>query len=642
MLFITIAASGKPRTIIIVGNADCAPYAFIDRNGAQAGFDVELIDAIMKKMHQPYELHLNKWAKSVKTFSDYKADLIISMRKTPARVKRFRFGPTTCYDFDAFVNRVEDKPVTRIDDLKDKLVAVEGGSYANEQLDDMETKIDYITVPGNTQVIESLKNGKSEVGFLTKGVARYIINNNRNFGNITISGTLQTPLEYCIVGHDSIFLNKITYALYELKLDGTYERIYNKWLSYKKPALPLPILVSIIILVSIAVIALLFNRVLRAKVIKASKELEEKNKKMREDALRLKYVLTASNYNTWIFKDGVLTIFNNADNIKAKFTKEEYFSILDDECRAEVEKIMRQMDNGQNGQYKEMQMRTKWKPQPPSNEPMYFLIEGIPIFNEDGSLKYYFGISHDITKDMDNQKLLEEERNKAIESEHLEAAFLANMSHEIRTPLNSILGFTDLMLYDDNKTNQQQYKKVINTNSDLLLQLINDILELSKMEAGVVKLEPEKFDITQLFNEELPNFRLKNENPDVKILCECPHKHCHVTLDRNRTAQIINNFMTNAMKYTKSGHITMGYTTDDTGIKIYVEDTGKGIDDKNGHGRAFRRFEKLDPFVQGIGLGLSICKDIVQMANGIIDYESELGKGTTFWAWFPTDIDTLK
>src|SRR5574344_541999 len=102
MLFITIAASGKPRTIIIVGNADCAPYAFIDRNGAQAGFDVELIDAIMKKMHQPYELHLNKWAKSVKTVSDYKADLIISMRKTPARVKRFRFGPTTCYDFDAF------------------------------------------------------------------------------------------------------------------------------------------------------------------------------------------------------------------------------------------------------------------------------------------------------------------------------------------------------------------------------------------------------------------------------------------------------------------------------------------------------------------------------------------------------------
>ena len=229
---------------------------------------------------------------------------------------------------------------------------------------------------------------------------------------------------------------------------------------------------------------------------------------------------------------------------------------------------------------------------------------------------------------------LREAKDKAVESEKLKMAFLANMSHEIRTPLNAIVGFTELMQYTSDPIEQNDYMNIINTNTELLLRLINDVLDLSKIESGMIDLKRDWFDLSTVFHESFMTFKNKNNNPDVSIIESNPFEHCHVYLDRNRLLQVIMNFMTNAMKHTPKGSITMGYCQEAEGIRIYVKDTGIGIPEAQQH-LIFKRFQKLNPFVQGIGLGLTICKAIIDSIGGRIGFESKENESTIFWVWIP-------
>ncbi len=257
-----------------------------------------------------------------------------------------------------------------------------------------------------------------------------------------------------------------------------------------------------------------------------------------------------------------------------------------------------------------------------------------PIFDKKGDIMGYISLFDDKTEEHNLMQALTEARNKAVESEQLKMAFLANMSHEIRTPLNAIIGFTELIQYCEDPEEKQEYMNIINSNNELLLRLINDILDLSKIESGMIDLKRKDFDLSTAFEETYVTFRNKNSNPNLVILKENPYNHCNVCLDKNRFLQIMINFTTNAMKHTKQGSVTMGYTYKDEGIYVYVKDTGAGIPKEKQH-LIFKRFQKLDSFVQGIGLGLTICKAIIDAVGGKIGFESEEGKGTTFWAWVP-------
>ena len=229
---------------------------------------------------------------------------------------------------------------------------------------------------------------------------------------------------------------------------------------------------------------------------------------------------------------------------------------------------------------------------------------------------------------------------RAEQSDKLKSAFLANMSHEIRTPLNAIVGFSDLLMVTEDQEEKEEFIQIINANNELLLKLINDILDLSKIEAGSVELKYEDFDLAVYFNELAASMHHRVVNPQVRLVPVNPYETCTVRLDKNRLAQILTNFVTNAIKYTSKGTIEMGYEKIDENIRLYVRDTGIGIpEDKKD--KVFHRFEKLDEFAQGTGLGLSICKAIVEACRGEIGFESEFDKGSLFWAVLPCQFKSV-
>lgn len=258
-----------------------------------------------------------------------------------------------------------------------------------------------------------------------------------------------------------------------------------------------------------------------------------------------------------------------------------------------------------------------------------------PVFTSEGEIEGVVIRVDNITERKMMFQALELAKVKAEESDRLKSAFLANMSHEIRTPLNAIVGFSDLLLVTDNEEEKQQYGDIIATNNELLLQLINDILDLSKMESGMINLVPQPFDLAHLFDAVGTTMR-QRVKPGVELICNSPYASCMLTLDPNRLTQVVTNFVTNAIKFTTQGSITMGYEYVNGGIRVYVSDTGIGIPEEK-QLKVFDRFEKLNDFAQGTGLGLSICKAIMDAQNGKIGVESVVGQGTTFWAWAPFD-----
>lgn len=269
-----------------------------------------------------------------------------------------------------------------------------------------------------------------------------------------------------------------------------------------------------------------------------------------------------------------------------------------------------------------------------------FTMRYSPICDKEGEIMGYISLFDDKTEEFKLMHDLREAKDKAVESEKLKMAFLANMSHEIRTPLNAIVGFTELMQYTTDPIEQHEYMNIINTNTELLLRLINDVLDLSKIESGMIDLRRDWFDLSAAFNETYATFKNKNNNPNIEFIEDNPFDSCFVYLDRNRLLQVIMNFVTNAMKHTSNGSITMGYSKAEGGIRIYVKDTGSGIPQEKQH-LIFKRFQKLNTFVQGIGLGLTICKAIIDTVGGRIGFESEENVGTTFWAWVPCQPEVV-
>lgn len=243
-------------------------------------------------------------------------------------------------------------------------------------------------------------------------------------------------------------------------------------------------------------------------------------------------------------------------------------------------------------------------------------------------------VNYDITELKETERKLIAARDKAEELDRLKSAFLANMSHEIRTPLNAIVGFSSLLTETEDMKDRKQYMAIVQENTELLLQLISDILDLSKMESGAFEFVKSDTDVNLLCSEIIRSLRMKVP-AGVELVFEEYLPGCHVWADKNRLNQVISNFINNALKFTFSGSITLGYYRQTDGyLRFYVRDTGMGIP-KNKIKTVFDRFVKLNSFVHGTGLGLSICKSLVEQMGGTIGVESEEGEGSCFWFTYP-------
>lgn len=248
-------------------------------------------------------------------------------------------------------------------------------------------------------------------------------------------------------------------------------------------------------------------------------------------------------------------------------------------------------------------------------------------------------INYDITDLKQIEEMLVNERDRAEASDRLKSAFLANMSHEIRTPLNAIVGFSSLLASAENVVEKELYNSLISHNNELLLNLINDIIDLSKIEAGYLELHQNWFNLTELLDECVAEYaRLLPSG--VELLTSYPEHDALVELDKLRIKQILNNFLSNALKNTIRGYVEVFYEIDKHCVRIGVKDTGRGIP-QNMLEKIFERFEKVDSFTQGAGLGLPICKSIVDKMNGRIWADSQLGIGTTFMVELPCSVTPI-
>lgn len=244
-------------------------------------------------------------------------------------------------------------------------------------------------------------------------------------------------------------------------------------------------------------------------------------------------------------------------------------------------------------------------------------------------------IEWDITQLELMRRELIESKEKAETSDKLKSAFLANMSHEIRTPLNAIVGFSRIISESDNAEERREYYEIVDANNERLLQLINEILDLSKIESGIVEFTYGPVRLHTLCKE-IHDAHVFRCPQGVELRFDSPDEALSIHSDKNRIFQVFSNLIGNAFKFTTEGSVSYGYKQEGERVVFYVKDTGLGIEPEK-LGRVFQRFAKLNNFAQGMGLGLSICKTIIERLGGEIAVSSEVGTGTTFTFWLPLE-----
>lgn len=250
----------------------------------------------------------------------------------------------------------------------------------------------------------------------------------------------------------------------------------------------------------------------------------------------------------------------------------------------------------------------------------------------DGRTIKSIGVLRDMTVDKRHEEDIQA-KHLAEESDRMKSAFIANMSHEIRTPLNAIVGFSALLAQSNDEEEKQEFLRIIEGSNEFLLQLIGDILDISKIESGKLEFIYSAFRLKDIFAPQQPVFALRVE-PGVEVIFESDGNDYSIVSEKTRLTQVLVNFLSNAVKFTSSGSIRFGYRLTDTGVYAYVTDTGAGIK-KEDQASIFNRFVKLNSFKQGTGLGLSICKTIIEKLKGEIGVDSVEGEGSTFWFKIP-------
>ena len=370
------------------------------------------------------------------------------------------------------------------------------------------------------------------------------------------------------------------------------------------------------------------------------REIIESYKKIKATQKELSLALNAGKLSSWNYniKEGLFCKFDvHIENIEKRSLQSIYESIHPDD-RNKFMALLEAVAHKQKLPENRIKLRVL---ENNATDYRYSSFTYSAVEDEAGNIVVITFIQRDITEDIIYQQNLITAKNKAEEADKLKSTFLANMSHEIRTPLNAIVGFSELLTETDDAEEKFEYKQLIETNSEILLKLIGDILDLSKIEVGSIDINRQKLNLCQLCDELYRSFQQRIKNPKVTLKLINPYTKCVANFDKYRFMQIFTNFATNAIKYTPQGEIVMGYECMPGQVRIYVKDSGIGIPEEKKN-RIFSRFEKLDTFAQGTGLGLSICKAIADATGGEVGFKSKANIGSEFWYIGYTDVEYVE
>lgn len=370
------------------------------------------------------------------------------------------------------------------------------------------------------------------------------------------------------------------------------------------------------------------------------REIIESYKKIKATQKELSLALNAGKLSSWNYniKEGLFCKFDvHIENIEKRSLQSIYESIHPDD-RNKFMALLEVVAHKQKLPENRIILRVL---ENNATDYSYSSFTYSAVEDEAGNVVVITFIQRDITEDIIYQQNLITAKNKAEEADKLKSTFLANMSHEIRTPLNAIVGFSELLTETDDAEEKFEYKQLIETNSEILLKLIGDILDLSKIEVGSIDINRQKLNLCQLRDELYRSFQQRIKNPKVTLKLINPYTKCVANFDKYRFMQIFTNFATNAIKYTPQGEIVMGYECMPGQVRIYVKDSGIGIPEEKKN-RIFSRFEKLDTFAQGTGLGLSICKAIADATGGEVGFKSKANIGSEFWYIGYTDVEYVE
>jgi len=366
-----------------------------------------------------------------------------------------------------------------------------------------------------------------------------------------------------------------------------------------------------------------------------NKKLQSFNETIAHYEQQLEYILKKG--NMFVFhhdlKNNIVNISHSLSKAEYVMTFEEYLGLHFEEDRKRVaEHVQKAIDD-----HRPTNSIRHFHHTPVDEGSVWYAISTMPIYDDNKQLTGYFGVLRNITDLIEAQEQLRIETARAERSGRIKSAFLANMTHEIRTPLNAIVGFSDLLHVIDAPEERKEFIRIILNNCDMLLRLINDILKSNDAANEQLAIVPTDIDFAVVFNDIWQSLSQRVDMPDVVFLKDNPYIRFFTSLDKGRIQQVCTNFVTNAVKYTKHGHIKLGYCYKNGGLYIYCEDTGAGIP-KEKQASVFDRFVKLDTEVQGTGLGLNICRNIAKQCGGDIGVTSEgEGHGSTFWIWIPCE-----
>ena len=369
-------------------------------------------------------------------------------------------------------------------------------------------------------------------------------------------------------------------------------------------------------------------------------EKKAQERKIKSTQRELALALNAGKLTSWNYQiaEGMFYKFDNEVENQEKRSLESILATIHPDDKARFETLIAAVSSKQPHSDNTIVLRIK---EPGFDDYRYYNFTYSAREDEQGNVAGITFVQRDATEDIIYQQNLISAKNRAEEADKLKSSFLANMSHEIRTPLNAIVGFSELLSEASGQDEKAEYKQLIETNTDILLRLIGDILDLSKIEAGSVDINRQKLDVCALCDDLYRSFKQRIHNPEITLRLVNPYSKCIAEFDKRRFIQIITNYVSNAIKYTPKGEIVMGYECTPNQMRFYVKDSGIGIPEAKKH-RIFNRFEKLDNFAQGTGLGLSICKAIADATGGEVGFESTENVGSEFWYIGYTNVEYVE